>query len=132
MSLFKNSITLTAAALTLSLAQSAFAESYWDHNGSLMRLEHDGDYRAFYYVRPSAKVAKLGVVRGDLLFSGYRQGNRYYGTAYAFPRSCGYYPTPYSVAGTVGRGEKSIHLQGIFQGCDGTTKRDTLNFTFLY
>lgn len=126
---------LAICAGLIALSSPAMADSYWNHNGSVVRLVADGDYRAFYYHRPSPTVQRLGVGRGTLLFEGYRQGGRYYGTAYAFPRACGDGPgLAYEVAGDVLRNQTKVVLQGrrLVTCGSNQTKTDTLVFEYLY
>ena len=130
-------ITAFSAALTvcLSLASHALADSLWDHNGSVMRLVHDGDQRRIFYEDPRSILRGAGVQEGTLLFDGYRSGNKYSGTARRFSKYCTS-PLPYNVSGSV-VGEKKIVLRGrrevYDEGCRRTGRftQDSLVFTFL-
>ena len=51
---------------------SVRAESIWNHNGSTMMLEANGDIVAFTYLQPRNLMAAQGVERGTVLFSGRR------------------------------------------------------------
>lgn len=116
------------------LSLPAWADSYWSHNGSVVRLVAEENYRAFYYHKPSQKVKKLGVTKDTLLFEGYRQGNRYDGTAFAFPSSCGDEGLSYKVSGPVSTNQTKIVLKGtrLISCHSSKTKVDTLTFTYLY
>lgn len=129
--------SLFLATLLLSLSGMAFADSFWHHNGSVMRLTADNNGRTFYYEVPSAKMKKAGVKADMLLFDGQREGNYYYyGTAYVFSKDCAE-PLSYDVAGTV-KNETTIALTGsreiYAKGCRPTGKMttDTLVFTYQY
>lgn len=108
-------------------------ESHWLHNGSIMRLEADGNARRFYYVAPRAGMRRVGASNGTLLFDGVRNGETYTGTAYIFAAGCA--PQPYPVAGTVSAGNNRVVMVGraprIGKRCDVTGYRDdTLVFTY--
>lgn len=124
---------LMLVALT-GLSSVAMADSYWNHNGSLMRLTADGNSRAFYYETPTSKMQSTGVTSGTLLFDGQRQGNKYYGTARVFSKYCDE-PLQYSVQGKV-KNETTIVLTGkreVFgAGCRPTGKMTTDKLVFTY
>lgn len=121
----------------LCLAQTALADSYWNHNGSVMRLVAEGNQRYFYYHQPSDKMQKAGVYAGELLFDGTKQGNHYHGTARVFSQYC-QEPLTYGVSGNVSPNQTKITLIGTREkyakGCraTGKTAKDTLVFTYLY
>lgn len=121
----------------LLIAQSAVADSYWNHNGSVMRLVADGNARYFYYDSPSDKMAEAGVYPEQVLFEGRKNGNKYHGTARVFSKYC-HEPLTYSVSGSVSPDQKRITLTGTREsyasGCRPTGKitKDTLVFTYLY
>lgn len=121
----------------LLMAQSALADSYWNHNGSVVRLEADGDQRHFYYHEPSAKMQKAGIEEGQLLFNGEKHGNKYQGTARVFSQYC-QEPLTYRVSGNVAPNQTKIILKGTREvyakGCRATGKHttDTLVFTYMY
>lgn len=127
------SITLFIGVITLSTA--TMADSLWNHNGSVMRLEANGNQRVMVYEKPSAKMAKAGVTKGTVLFSGVRQGNKYYGESRMFSKDCSA-PLSYSVSGNVVN-ERTIVLKGqrevYAKGCVPTSKMvtDTLKFTYI-
>ena len=128
--------TLVCASLLL-VAQTASADSYWNHNGSVMRLTADGNQRHFYYHEPSDKMQRAGVEPNQLLFNGQKNGNKYHGTARVFSKDCNE-PLTYSVSGNVSPNQTKITLIGTREkytsGCRATGKRvkDTLVFTYLY
>jgi hypothetical protein len=128
-----------AASLLLALgvvgasSQVAFADSCWDHNGSLMRLVANGNDRAFYYEQPRPSLARVGIASGTLLFDGAKQGNVYQGTARVFSAGC--VPTTYRVAGPVSTDQLTVTLRGqrvVFRQCASTGKMrdDVLVFTY--
>ncbi|MDO4699993.1 MAG: hypothetical protein Q4A69_04860 [Moraxella sp.] len=117
-----------------ALSGVAMADSYWNHNGSTMRLVADGNERAFYYEIPSSKMKGTGVTAGTLLFDGYRQGNKYYGTARVFSKYCDD-PLQYPVQGTV-KNETTVVMTGRREvyaaGCRPTGKMTTDKLVFTY
>ena len=66
------------------LPVAAMADSFWLHNGSIMRLHAEGNLRVISYETPSARMRGAGVERGTVLFEGERRGNRYIGQARVF------------------------------------------------
>lgn len=116
-------------------ATRAMADSFWQHNGSLMRLQANGNQRVISYEQPSARMWGAGVRPGTVLFDGIRQGNQYYGQARVFSKDC---PTAlrYRVQGVVQQ-ESTIVLTGnrlsFGAGCqpNGRVRTDTLVFTLL-
>jgi hypothetical protein len=70
--------------------------TYWDYEGSLLRLgaTPDSRSRVFYVYRPNGAMKAEGAQPGELFFTGQRIGNRYEGTAYAFAGRCGRFPYP--------------------------------------
>lgn len=125
-------------SLGLLLAcQAALADSYWHHNGSVVRLSANGDERAFFYDQPSEKMRYAGVDTDTLLFNGYRKGDKYYGTARVFSKYCEN-PLEYPVSGHVTNNQTKIVLTGqrtVYKaGCHATGKtvKDTLVFTYAY
>ncbi len=85
----------------------ALAKSLWEHNGSIVYLEAEGQLRRFYYDRPRSA---LPVEPGTPLFHGQTRGNRYVGTAYVFSESCG--PIGYPVTGIVTADKLKITMRG--------------------
>lgn len=94
-------------------------QSFWMHNGSVMRLEADGARRRFLYEAPRPGMREAGAKRGTVLFAGERQGNRYAGTAYVFARGCA--PFPYRVEGPISVDERRVVMRGaaprVRKGC---------------
>lgn len=87
------------------------AGALWTHNGSVMRLETDGNRRLFVYETPRPGIVKAGAKRGDVVFDGKRDGEVYRGTAYIFSKTCG--AQSYPVNGTVSADERSVTLEGL-------------------
>ncbi len=119
----------------LLLASTAGADSFWDHNGSTVRLQDNGNERIFTYEYPSVKMQNAGVSQGDILFSGIKKGNKYYGTAHVFSKYCGS-SLPYEVKGNVYSGPKVILIgtrPSYDAGCinSGRMITDKLVFTYL-
>ena len=127
-------LSLTLATF-LSLPCVAFADSFWDHNGSVTRLVDNGDQRQFIYEQPKQILKDAGVERGTVLFEGHRVGNKYTGTAKRFSKNCPA-PLPYDVSGNV-LIETKIVLEGRREVYDdncrptGRFTRDTLVFRYL-
>lgn len=130
--MLKNTLLITL----LALSGTAVADSFWNHNGSLMRLSADGNERVFTYEVPSKTMLKTGVTKGTVLFEGQRNGNRYSGEARVFSKDCDE-PLVYRVAGNT-VGEKKVVMKGkrekYTSGCRATGKMvtDTLVFTYQY
>jgi len=129
---------LIGFGLTL-LASTAIADSFWNHNGSIMRLSDYGNERVFSYEHPSAKMQSAGVRSGDVLFNGVRRGDKYYGTAHVFSKYCNH-SLPYKVSGNVYKGSKVVlsgtrpsYDTGYNKGClpNGKMRKDTLVFTYI-
>ncbi|MCP2040630.1 hypothetical protein L1281_001213 [Neisseria sp. HSC-16F19] len=120
----------------LTVATAAWADSFWLHNGSLMRLQADGNYRVFSYEEPSARMRSAGVTPGTILFEGERRGNRYYGQARVFSRYCAG-ELVYDVQGTVVT-EQKVVMTGTRPRYNTQTCRpngrvtDRLVFTYQY
>lgn len=119
----------------ICLASTATADSFWNHNGSIMRLSDYGNERVFSYERPSVKMQGAGVRAGDVLFNGVRRGDNYFGTARVFSKYCRQ-SLPYKVSGNVYKGPKVV-LTGTRpsydKGCiaNGKLRTDTLVFTYI-
>ncbi len=134
-------IAAQAAALAMGLLvlspASAFADSCWDHNGSLMRLKAAGNERAFYYERPKQGMRDAGVTRGTLLFNGANVDGYYSGTARVFSKYCPRTPLEYYVEGPVDRNQTRVTLRGtreVMERCQptGRSTTDTLVFTYSH
>lgn len=125
---------VTAALVTAGLAVPALADSYWNHNGSLMRLSADGNARAFTYHSPRQGMINAGVRPGTLFFDGWRDGNRYHGTARVFSPDCG--ASAFFIEGRV-VSETHVVLEGwrpVFRNCTPTSDQtwEHLEFTYSY
>lgn len=123
-----------AAALAGALlATPVHADSFWNHNGSVMRLSASGGDRYFHYETPRPR---LPVSPGTLLFNGRREGDRYVGTARVFSKYCAE-PLKYAVAGPIVNNGLRIVMVGkrkVFaKGCvdTGRIKTDRLVFDYL-
>jgi hypothetical protein len=132
-------LLLSLIALTVLGSAAALADSYWDHNGSLMRLVAKGSERLFYYEKPKDSLRQSGVRPGTLLFNGTTQNERYEGVARRFSKHCPESPLEYWVTGNVVRpqGQLQVVLTGprpVHQRCQETGKivEDRLVFTYRY
>lgn len=131
-------VGLSAAAVAvLGVATGAKADSCWNHNGSLVRLEASGNDRWFSYERPRQSLLAAGVRRGTLLFKGRISGNRYSGTAHVYSRYCPGDPLPYRVQGPVSGNQTRVTLRGqreVYTQCEPTGRytTDTLVFTYSH
>ncbi len=121
-------------ATLVGVSSMAMADSFWNHNGSVMRLSADGNDRTLTYEKPSKTMRNAGVTSGTVLFDGQRNGNRYSGTARVFSKYCEL-PLEYRVSGTV-KNEKTIVMTGkreVFaKGCKATGRYTTDKLTFTY
>ena len=126
-------VIVAAVQLPGSLAH---ADSCWDHNGSLMRLEASANARWFYYEIPREALRRVGVGEGTLLFNGYKDGNWYSGTARRFSRFCPTTPLEYFVEGPVREDQLQVTVRGmreIHEQCEPTGQfvPDELIFTYV-
>lgn len=108
--------------------------SYWSHNGSMMYLTAQGNYRAFYYDQPRRGMRQACAQPGSLLFDGVKVGESYQGTARLFSCRCGV--ITYPVSGPVQRSGRRVVLYGSAprrgRNCQITGYRnDTLVFDFV-
>ena len=115
----------------------ALADSCWFHNGSLMRLQAQGQNRWFSYEAPRATLQSAGVQQGTLLFNGTNVNGWYSGTARVFSSACPGQPQEYTVSGPVGPNQTSVTLQGnrqVHNACrwTGAYTTDTLHFTYSH
>jgi hypothetical protein len=85
-------------------------EKYWNHNGSLIKLEANGASRRFLYTQPRQGLIEEGVTPGTTEFIGTQTGNMYSGTAYVFSRICG--AIGFAVSGALAPDEQSITMTG--------------------
>jgi hypothetical protein len=109
------------------------AESYWDHNGSRIRLTANGADRKFVYENPRIGMVDVGVKKGTVLFSGKRMGDSYVGSAFIFTPRCGAFEYP--VVGIVSSDNSQVILHGRVPTNNGKCeiigyKDDTLVFTY--
>lgn len=116
------------------IASTAAADSFWDHNGSLMRLVARGSDRWLSYEAPRQGMVDQGVQPGTLFFNGRRAGNSYHGTARVFSRNCAE-PMTFPISGTVFN-EQTIVLEGlrpVFSNCrpTGQMRNERLVFTYI-
>jgi hypothetical protein len=99
----------TAAALATP-AQAANG-SVWDHNGSQMTLEENGEKRKLVYTEPREGLDKAGIKKGTVLFNGERKADgRLAGFAKIFKGNCN--AIDYFVEGTLNEQTGEIVLQG--------------------
>lgn len=121
-------------SLSVLFACNAFADSYWNHNGSIMRLSSSGNHRIFSYEIPSNKMLKTGVSKGTMLFDGRRIGNKYAGIAKVFSEYC-VNPLSYQVSGYVVN-ERKVVLSGTreiyAENCIATGRYTTDSLEFNY
>lgn len=96
------------------------APGTWSHNGSVMRLEANGNNRRLIYMNPRVGLRHSGVSADTTLFDGERQGDAYTGTARYFSKACGEKTFP--VTGKVLAGETRIELSGLAPKVDETCK----------
>ncbi len=126
---------LLAAICLVLLVAPVSADSYWDHNGSLMRLKANGQQRVFTYEEPRSVLRRAGVRTGTVLFDGRNVGDYYVGRARRFSKDCKA-PLVYKVEGPVVDGGSRIVMRGMRQvfasGCRGTGRyvEDVLVFTY--
>lgn len=111
-------------------------DTFWDHNGSVMRLRVDGAVREFYYEQPRPGIAAEGAKHGTLLFTGIVNNvGTINGTAWLFSRRCG--PRSYSVQGVVTESGGKVVMQGMASTLTSDCKvkssvADTIAFKYLY
>lgn len=129
---------LTRSVANLDSTSNA-KRSYWDHNGSLMRLATDGDRRKFFYENPSSRMARAVATVDRLLFSGRQAGRRYEGTAYVYATRCRR-KYGYQVKGDISEDGKRVVMRGaapvIGSNCRVSrydwNSNSTLVFSFQY
>lgn len=113
--------------------------SFWDHNGSLMRLAREGDRRKFFYERPSSRMARAVSIVDNLLFAGRQSGSRFEGTAYVYASRCRR-KYGYQVSGEISGDGKRVVMRGaapvIGSNCRVSryewNSNSTLVFSFQY
>ncbi len=126
---------LLAAIVAILTADPLKADSFWDHNGSLMRLEANGAQRILTYEEPRPILERAGATRGTVLFDGRNVGDYYVGRARRFSRYCDA-PLVYDVEGPVTnnglrivvRGEREVYAEGCRP--TGRIVEDVLVFTY--
>ncbi|MCH9807610.1 MAG: hypothetical protein K0U74_07760 [Alphaproteobacteria bacterium] len=106
----------------------------WNHNGSVMRLEADGNMRSFVYDEPRPGMVRQGARPGDVVFEGERSGMTYSGTAYIYSKRCG--RVPYPVSGNVAADQQAVLLEGqaprLNRNCQvNSYRRDRLSFELI-
>ena len=120
-------VCILTLVVYLAGGSCAFADSLWNHNGSIMRLTAEGDHRQFLYENPKPLLRDAGVKEGTVLFEGNRIGDKYTGTARRFTKNCTS-PLPYEVSGNV-RNETVIVLQGRREVYDDNCHHDTTEWS---
>ena len=125
-------LVATIAAL---LAGPAAADSCWDHNGSLMRLQAQGENRWFSYEIPRDALRPAGVQRRTVLFSGTNRGDWYSGWASVFSSACPGEPLEYWVEGPVLQNPLRVVMDGtreVHRNCRWTGDYATDRLVFTY
>ena len=102
-------IILFAGLFNMPITANAANYTY-KHNGSIMRIEHNGNQVEIFYDKPRSSLSSLGVRRGTLLFSGKVTDDYLEGMANIFSAKCGiidyyvygyyYKNTPFKLTGT--------------------------------
>lgn len=82
----------------------------WVHNGSLMRVETDGDKRRILYELPRTGMVQAGAKAGDVVVELQRKGSAFTGTAYVYSKTCG--RTAYAVKGQASLDERRVVVEG--------------------
>jgi hypothetical protein len=83
------SLILALLALGLGIA-SVQGQSFYNHNGSIMRLVQQGNAVRIFYEEPREGLRRNGVVTGTLLFEGQLDANLYLeGMSRIFSARCG-------------------------------------------
>ena len=118
------------SVFALLFSTSAFAQSNWNHNGSVVTLHANGANRQFSYSVPRAG---LPVTSGTVLFKGTKSGGTYSGTAYAFSSRCG--TAGYQVSGPISNDDQTVTMYGKIPRRDASCRivqydDDTLVFNF--
>lgn len=127
---------ISFAVVVLGMAP-VLADSCWDHNGSLMRLQANGAQRWLVYENPRQGLRSSGVQYGTLLFNGRKDGDWYSGTARVFSRACPGNPLEYFVEGPVLQNPLRVLMRGtreVHKNCNPTGRwtEDTLIFTYRF
>jgi Peptidase family M48 len=124
----------TNARQQIQAAPVRSRKSFWDHNGSQMRMLQDGQRRLIQYEQPREAVTRRGVDKGTVLFDGQADGDAIEGLIYAFSVNCGKFG--YRVTGKIEDGDRRIVLEGQHPVIDRACKiirhdPERLVFTFL-
>ena len=106
----------------------------WNHNGSVMRLEAEGNMRRFVYEEPRPGMVRQGARPGDVVFEGERNRMTYSGTAYIYSRRCG--RVAYPVTGNVAADQRAVVMLGqaprLDRNCNVKShRRDRLSFELI-
>ena len=130
-------VILTSFVVLFSIVSSAYADSCWTHNGSMMRLEDSGANRWMSYENPKASLLASGIQRGTLLFNGKKNGDWYSGLSRVFSKYCPGNPLEYYVEGPVLQNPLRITMTGTrdaMRQCQATgdVKTDHLVFTYSH
>jgi hypothetical protein len=130
-------ILIKTISLLAIMTTTALADSCWTHNGSLMRLQADGNNRWFSYENPKSSLYPSGVQPGTLLFNGQNNGDWYSGLARVFSKYCVGNPLEYWVEGPVSRNPLRITMTGTREKSrqcvsTGVITTDTLVFTYSH
>ncbi len=123
------------ALCLLAVPQGARADSCWTHNGSMMRLQAQGQNRWLVYEAPRQALWSAGVGRGTLLFNGRNTGDWYSGLARVFSSACPGNPLEYHVEGPVRRNPLRIVMRGtreVHRNCVNTGRVTTDELVFVY
>ena len=97
LSIFSAAFFVTVFAASAN-AQVVTTGIFWDHNGSYIATERDGDDLVLTYDPPRDGLGRLGIYSGTVLFQGrFLSGTRIAGTAFLFKRGC--QPASYNVSG---------------------------------
>ncbi|MEM8839513.1 MAG: hypothetical protein AAGE89_15580 [Pseudomonadota bacterium] len=130
-------VAVLSGAFLAATSQEARADSCWTHNGSMMRLQAQGNQRWFSYEQPRQVLWNAGVRPGTLLFNGRKSGNWYSGTARVFSKFCPGQPLEYFVEGPVRGDQLQVTVSGqrqVFRNCQPTGRwtNDVLVFTYSH
>lgn len=102
---------LVALPAFMALPNIAYANSFWEHNGSRMKLEENGTSRKIIYEQPRSGLAGAGVKPGTVLFDGeVKSDGRMSGYAKLFRKGCN--PIDYYVEGAFDQSNGTLLLQG--------------------
>jgi hypothetical protein len=106
-------VALGVSAGVTSTSANAVEISYWEHNGSVMKMVQRRQKVTIRYDEPTKRVRRLGVRRGDIVFSGFsRRDGLLRGEAFVFRNGCE--PAGYTVEGDWDpvNGKEVLVLQG--------------------